>query len=882
MTMAGVKRPFPSLTENEVVGGNHQQKQKQQQQQQQPSYSLARHHQHQSPATTPNRVASPDHAPSPFSKSPASVPEFRRDATLVLVGVRGSGKSTLAVIASTALRRTVLDLETAFQRAHQGLTTAAYRQRHGAEDCQARQARVLAEALAEHPTGRILVCSWMSRQVRALLREFAAAAHPVVHVVRDAAPIRAHLKLEEDGKVESLMAVAVVFFRTCANLEFFNVTEQRSPPQADEAAAADDVFVPSLALKHAEKHFTKFLSLLYPVGTIPFVDSAFPLASTPLEERQYTYVIPLPIAQIITGTLDIDDAVCGADAVQVTVDVGDGDDLSNANTTLAADITKAVGIVRRAAVLPIICHLRVKEAAEPAVWELYKQLIAHTFKLAPEMVTIDLRLESDEIRTLMKGRRRSKVIGCREMPVSSEAWDGYHWKALYGKAVDIGCDSARFTRPASSLRDNVDVAQFRTTLATLPGRGIPVSAYNSGSLGRTSACFNPLLTVVSSPASIPSSPSSSAALHPTTITPMQATNALFAAFVYEPMKLYVLGANVDYSMSPIMHSSALRGYGMPHTYRPHSSPSLRAIQHLIRDPCFGGASVGLPFKVEALSLTDALSRHARAIGAVNTLIPIRRLDADGSVLTDAATLLASGSVNRSGPVRAFYGENTDWVGIKACIQSGLSPANAVRATTCGVVIGAGGMARAAVYAMLQIGVRNVVIYNRTPANAAKIVAHFQALLDDDHEDRLLIDGSGPPVRFHILETRDDPWPEGFRAPTILVSCIPTHPIGDEPAAQFTAPEAWLASPTGGVVFELGYKTLDTPLLRQARAAASRGWVAMDGIDLLPEQGFAQFELFTGRRAPRGLMRRALFQHYRDESGSSVIPGLQRRMQMMAR
>lgn len=853
ITMAGVKRPFASLSEPDVVARTKS------------NYKLI-HHQQKGSSTPPSRAASPDL--EPLSNS---VSEFRQDATLVLVGVRGSGKSTLAVIASTALSRTVIDLEAAFQRAN-GITSSSYRKSHGTESCQQQQAEILGNLLKKNPTGRILVCSWMGRHVQLLLRNF-ASTNPVVHISRDASAIKSHLNLDNERKVESLITVATIFFRTCTNLEFYNITEQS--PHIVEASSPDDVFIPSLALKHAEKHFTKFLSLVYPVGTIPFVDSAFPLASIPLEERQFTYIIPLPINHILSRKFDIEEAVCGADAVEVTIDFAKPDasgDSRTTNSTLAADITKAVAIVRRTTVLPIICHLRVGEAAEPAAWGTYRQLMAHVLKLAPEMVTIDLRLESDDMRTLLKGRRRSRVVGCRETTVSSEAWSSHYWKALYGKAVGVCCDSARFSRPASSVQDNVEVAHFRATLAMLPDRKIPVAAYNSGPLGRTSACFNSSLTAASA-AAISEMPYGTD--DNTAVTPMQATKALFASFVYEPMKLYVFGAKVDYSMSPIMHNSALISYGMPHEYRPHSCSSLSSIQHLIRAPCFGGASVGLPFKVEAISLTDSLSRHARAIGAVNTLIPIRHLNDDGSVPRGSALF---NNMNRTGKVRAFYGENTDWVGIKACIQSGLSPANAVRPTTCGVIIGAGGMARAAIYAMLQIGVRNIVVCNRTLANAEKVVAHFQNLFEKDTD--LLINGTE--VRFHILKTRDDPWPADYRAPTILISCIPTHQIGDEPAPSFTAPEPWLASPTGGVVFELGYKTLDTPLLQQARMAASKGWVAMDGLDLLPEQGFAQFELFTGRRAPRGLMRRALFQHYKDESGSPFIPGLRRRMQMMAR
>jgi shikimate dehydrogenase len=254
----------------------------------------------------------------------------------------------------------------------------------------------------------------------------------------------------------------------------------------------------------------------------------------------------------------------------------------------------------------------------------------------------------------------------------------------------------------------------------------------------------------------------------------------------------VLGHPVAHSRSPAMHNAAFRQLGLDWRYVKLSVPTELFEETVRALPGSGyrGANVTIPHKLAALALADSATPAARAVGAANTLT----FEAGAGIEAD----------------------NTDAGGFLAAL--GEPPAGR-RA----LVLGAGGAARAVVWALLDAGATDVSVWNRTPERA-------QELAD-------------------ALGARAVGRPEP--AADIVVNATSVGlDAGDELSAL---PLAGIEPPATAV--ELVYRGdgSETPFAQWARSGGAR---VVDGLEVLVRQGALSFTRWTGLEPPLDVMRSA--------------------------
>ncbi|KAL2819871.1 type I 3-dehydroquinase-domain-containing protein [Aspergillus cavernicola] len=775
------------------------------------------------------------------------------EASLVLIGIRGSGKRSLGFVAATALKRRFITEDHYFKEVT-GLSRHEYLKQYGSQEFQQRDIKVLKMMLDNHRSSCVIECGLgsLTRPIQEHLRWY-CVTNPVVYIARDMDRIQSLLGLEDQSV--KLLAEGDPLHRTCSNFEYYNVEDRSSlSAQLDEGTQDRRSVGYSFKLKEAKEDFTRFVRFVTgtDVGHSSY-DSPFVLLETPPELRSYTYAIFVRSSDVTDNRVELSELESGGDAIELCVD--------RWGSEMAMTVSKQVSVLRRNTHAPIMLSIdsRSLGIASCDLYStrgnnVYSEILEHGLRLAVEYLVIDLDQDHTLINATIRNRGMTKIIGQRIFePSSGVTWDDEECLSAYLDAGGLGCQLVRILRVATEREDNAAVTKFTNKIDSLPGDHLPVIAFNIGTLGRTSQVFNSTLTSVSHSAIERHS------RHETDpqITSRDAVQALFQSYVLDPLQFYILGGSVAYSLSPVMYNAAFRHCGMGHTYSIPETPTLAALDRLGRDPHFGGASIVQPWRVQVFQKLAAKSRHAEAIGAINTIMPLRG-QSDGTMfpLQEQASRR-----HLAGPVLGWYGENTDWVGIMTCINRNLSPRNAISPSkTTGLVIGAGGMARAAVYAMLRLGCRKIFIYNRTLSRAESVAQHFNSWAASQVASTEVV---------YVLKSLQDYWPSDACPPCMVASCVPADPDRDEPPANFEMPTQWLGSPTGGVVLEFAYKPLDTPLLRQMRRFRSetgRQWVLVDGLDNVAEQAIAQFEILTGRKAPRRLMTLEALRNYAGEHG----------------
>ena len=251
------------------------------------------------------------------------------------------------------------------------------------------------------------------------------------------------------------------------------------------------------------------------------------------------------------------------------------------------------------------------------------------------------------------------------------------------------------------------------------------------------------------------------------------------------------------TLSAAMHNAGFRELKLPYCYVAFDTKETTEALEAMRVLGIRGYSLSIPHKEKALLGVDQVSEQAKVIGAINTVIN------DGEQL---------------------IGENTDWYGVlEALREVQFKPT-----TSSCLVIGAGGAARAAIYALEHIGVENITVANRSVEKAKQLATTFN------------VDA----ISFEDLKETN------FDGLDLLINTTPIGSSRVSKSVSFPFDLELLSAPQ--IVFDM--VTEDTELITKA---SELGTKVVPGVRMLLHQAVKQFELFTGLAAPIEVMEEAL-------------------------
>lgn len=719
-----------------------------------------------------------------FSGTPSPV----TSASVIIIGMRGSGKTHVGMIASTVLSRPFIDADAYFESKY-NIGVREFVHVNGWPAFRAAETENLKELIQDMGSGYVISMGGgivETPEAREILKTYAKTG-PIVHVMRDIMKIIAYLG-EETARPAYGEPVFEVYkrrepwFAECANYDFIN-----NPEFAHGEATNAEV-------SRFFKHIT-----------------GQPNVAQNVASGKRSYFLSLTYPDVTPALRHIPDLTTGVDAVELRVDLLRAPDALG-TIPPRAYVAAQVSELRRVTSLPIVFTVRTvaqggafPDNAERDAFE----LLGLALRLAVEYIDVEICASEKLITQLASRKGFSQIVASWHDWSGKMKWNEDVIKSKYAIASRLG-DIIKIVGKANTLQDNFALYDFVAKAGAQPGAK-PIIAINMGVAGQMSRILNATL----SPVTHPLLPSKAA---PGQLSFAQIQKALNLLGQLPARRYFLFGNPIAHSMSPTLHNTGFEVLGLPHTYELLETTDVgEEIKATLAAPDFGGASVTIPFKLDVIPLLDKLSPAAEAIGAVNTIVPVIE-----------------------GETHILYGDNTDWLGIRESIRS---RAPSIGAPAAALVIGAGGTARAAIFALQSLGAQRIYLFNRTASKAQALVDAF------------------PNAPVKLIETLDV-WPAEGPAPTVIVSTVPANATttDDTSTGAVLLPLALFNSTANGVVVDMAYKPAETPLLKLAKSAAPT-WARVMGVEVLLEQGYVQFETWTGRRCPKHVVAKSVLEKY---------------------
>jgi pentafunctional AROM polypeptide len=689
------------------------------------------------------------------------------ERSVFIVGMRGAGKTTTGAWAAKILNRPFIDLDVELERVV-GMSIPEIIKTRGWDAFREEELSLLQTTLKEKADGYVFACGGglvETPKARELLKAHHTTGGIVLLVLRDISKIMAFLQVDttRPAYVDDMQEVWLrrkPWYFECSNFQFYS--------QDHTDGNFHQLF----------EDFTRFLNVI--TGRDDFLDR--------MNKKPQSFFVCLTSPDIRDEANIMKYVVEGSDAIELRVDLLE--DYKSKDLITLDYLMVQVAALRAVTSLPLIFTIRTKSQGGRFPDDAHDQalsLIKAGIRMGFEFIDLEMTFPDSLLKEVSESKGHSKIIASHHDPNGTLSWKNGSWISHYNKALQFG-DVIKLIGVASSLADNLDLVEFKKWAEQ--AHDVRLIAMNMGLKGKLSRILNGFMTPVSHPAL----PFKAA---PGQLSALEIRKGLALIGEITPKQFFLFGSPIQASRSPALHNALFKAAGLPHAYGRIQTTDVNDLKQAIEFVDFGGCSVTIPLKLDIMKYCDELSEDVKVIGAVNTIV-----------------------VNHETGKRKLIGHNTDWRGMVRSF-AGVNIFGSLKKES-GLVIGAGGTARAAVYALHKMGYSPIYLIGRTPERTKEVVDAFPAEYDVQ-----LLDSAA------AIEAL----PAG---PAAAVGTIPADKPVDEAMGSLISHVFQKSSK--GTLLEMAYKPDVTPLMETATAA---GWTTIPGLEALTGQGIYQFELWTG-------------------------------------